>query len=134
MNGGIPIADSELDTPTIDSKYVQQHMANERTFLAWVRTGIAMAGIGFLAAGFGFNSSSYDQIAHIAAIITGVISLVSGIAIILCSAASYHRKRRQINQQTFQASTRLIRFLTLTLLVIGLALAVLLYVLLFPAS
>ncbi|WP_153978072.1 DUF202 domain-containing protein [Paenibacillus xylanilyticus] len=53
MNGGIPIADSELDTPTIDSQYVQQHMANERTFLAWVRTGIAMVGVGFLAAGLG---------------------------------------------------------------------------------
>ncbi|NUU76229.1 DUF202 domain-containing protein [Paenibacillus xylanilyticus] len=127
------IAASDLETTTIDSKYVQQHLANERTFLAWVRTGIALVGVGFLAAGLGFNSSSYDQIAHIAAIITGVTSLVSGVTIILCSAASYHRKRRQINQQTFQASTRLIRFLTFMLLVIGLALAVLLYVLLFPA-
>ncbi|WP_430021302.1 YidH family protein [Paenibacillus sp. MABNR03] len=127
------IVASDLETTTIDSKYVQQHLANERTFLAWVRTGIALVGVGFLAAGLGFNSSSYDQIAHIAAIITGVTSLVSGVTIILCSAASYHRKRRQINQQTFQASTRLIRFLTFMLLVIGLALAVLLYVLLFPA-
>ncbi|PRA09743.1 hypothetical protein CQ043_05565 [Paenibacillus sp. MYb63] len=124
---------TDKDLTTTDSKYVQQHLANERTFLAWVSTGIAMAGIGFLAAGFGFNSSAYDQLAHIAAIITGITSLIGGISIIVYSATAYHRKRTQINEQTFQASTGLIRFLTWMLLVIGLALAVLLYVLLFPA-
>ncbi|WP_340016698.1 DUF202 domain-containing protein [Paenibacillus sp. FSL K6-1318] len=133
MNGGIHISLADKDIATIDSKYVQQHLANERTFLAWVRTGIAMAGIGFLAAGFGFNSSTYDRLAHIAAIITGITSLVGGISIIVYSATAYHRKRTQINEQTYQASTGLIRFLTMMLLVIGLALAVLLYVLLFPA-
>ncbi|MEC0109119.1 DUF202 domain-containing protein [Paenibacillus taichungensis] len=133
MNGVIHISDTDQDITTIDSKYVQQHLANERTFLAWVRTGIAMVGIGFLAAGFGFSSTAYDRMAHIAAIIIGITSLVSGILIILCSASAYHRKRNQINSQSFQASTKLIRFLTLMLLVIGLALAVLLYVLLFPA-
>lgn len=133
MNGVIHISLSDKDITTIDSKYVQQHLANERTFLAWVRTGVAMAGIGFLAAGLGFNSSAYDRLAHIAAMITGITSLVGGISIIMYSAAAYHRKRTQINEQTFQASTGLIRFLTIMLLVIGLALAVLLYVLLFPA-
>ncbi|WP_223199913.1 MULTISPECIES: YidH family protein [unclassified Paenibacillus] len=129
----IHISLTDKDLTTTDSKYVQQHLANERTFLAWVSTGIAMAGIGFLAAGFGFNSSAYDQLAHIAAIITGITSLIGGISIIVYSATAYHRKRTQINEQTFQASTGLIRFLTWMLLVIGLALAVLLYVLLFPA-
>ncbi|WP_339784491.1 DUF202 domain-containing protein [Paenibacillus sp. FSL R7-0313] len=129
----INISLTDKDVTTTDSKYVQQHLANERTFLAWVRTGIAMAGIGFLAAGFGFNSSAYDRLAHIAAIITGITSLIGGISIIVYSAAAYHRKRTQINEQKFQASTGLIRFLTMMLLVIGLALAVLLYVLLFPA-
>ncbi|WP_223869120.1 YidH family protein [Paenibacillus sp. UASWS1643] len=129
----IHISLTDKDVTTTESKYVQQHLANERTFLAWVRTGIAMAGIGFLAAGFGFNSSAYDRLAHIAAIITGITSLIGGISIIVYSATAYHRKRTQINEQTFQASTGLIRFLTWMLLVIGLALAVLLYVLLFPA-
>ncbi|WP_240661817.1 YidH family protein [Paenibacillus xylanexedens] len=129
----IHISLTDKDVTATESKYVQQHLANERTFLAWVRTGIAMAGIGFLAAGFGFNSSAYDRLAHIAAIITGITSLIGGISIIVYSATAYHRKRTQINEQTFQASTGLIRFLTWMLLVIGLALAVLLYVLLFPA-
>jgi putative membrane protein len=124
---------SDKSSSIPESKTVQQHLANERTFLAWVRTGIAMAGIGFLAAGFGFNASVYDRIAHLAAIITGITSLFGGISIIGFSAVAYHRKRTQINEQTFQATTGLITFLSLLLLVIGFALAVLLYVLLFPA-
>ena len=63
---------SDRPSSPTESKYVQQHLANERTFLAWVRTGIAMAGIGFLAASFGFHSTAYDHIAHLAAIITGI--------------------------------------------------------------
>ncbi|MDF2857771.1 MAG: hypothetical protein K0Q87_3622 [Neobacillus sp.] len=34
--------------PTLDSRYIQQHLANERTFLAWIRTAIAIIGVGFL--------------------------------------------------------------------------------------
>ncbi|MGR5908007.1 DUF202 domain-containing protein [Bacillus paranthracis] len=28
-------------------KYAQQHLANERTYLAWIRTAISITGVGF---------------------------------------------------------------------------------------
>jgi uncharacterized membrane protein YidH (DUF202 family) len=31
----------------------QQHLANERTFLSWLRTSIALIGLGFIVARFG---------------------------------------------------------------------------------
>jgi putative membrane protein len=31
----------------------QQHLANERTFLSWLRTSIALMGLGFIVARFG---------------------------------------------------------------------------------
>lgn len=33
-----------------DPAKIRDHLANERTFLAWVRTGVAMMGFGFVVA------------------------------------------------------------------------------------
>ncbi|WP_418303206.1 YidH family protein [Paenibacillus yonginensis] len=48
-----------------DVKSIQQHLANERTFLAWVRTSIAMIGLGVLTAGLAFQSDSFAHIGHV---------------------------------------------------------------------
>ena len=41
---------------TVESKYIQQHLANERTYLPWIRTAIAIIGLGFLATTLHFNT------------------------------------------------------------------------------
>ncbi|MDU0205380.1 YidH family protein [Paenibacillus sp. MAH-36] len=55
-----------------ESKLVQQHLANERTFLAWVRTGIATIGLGFLATGIVFRANLYSYCIHKIAAIVGI--------------------------------------------------------------
>jgi|SRR5580704_1094962 putative membrane protein len=42
---------ADADIP--DDKKATEHLANERTFLAWVRTSIAMMSLGFVVARFG---------------------------------------------------------------------------------
>src|SRR5438132_14322533 len=37
----------------LTSKKVTDHLANERTFLAWIRTGLAVIGFGFIVERFG---------------------------------------------------------------------------------
>jgi uncharacterized membrane protein YidH (DUF202 family) len=39
---------------TNEEQRSQQHLANERTFLSWLRTCIALIGLGFIAARLGF--------------------------------------------------------------------------------
>ncbi len=41
------------DAPSTNPGAVSDHLANERTYLAWVRTGIAVIALGFVVAKFG---------------------------------------------------------------------------------
>lgn len=42
-----------METHIPDDKKATEHLANERTFLAWVRTSIAIMSLGFVVAKFG---------------------------------------------------------------------------------
>ncbi|WP_170314914.1 YidH family protein [Saccharibacillus brassicae] len=110
-------------TGSTENKYVQQHLANERTYLAWVRTCIAVAGLGFLAAGL-FNST-YGEKAHLFAVAAGIGSLLFAFSLLLSATLDYQRKRRDINEGVFRSS-RLIVNLTLGFMLV---LFVLLFVL-----
>ncbi|WP_371261460.1 YidH family protein [Bacillus sp. OV322] len=103
---------------TIDSKYIQQHLANERTFLAWVRTSITIIGVGFLITNLHFSTLSKLLMGDVFAAIIGIGSITAGIAVLILSSFSYFRKGKDINQQTFRFSNKLIIFLSISLLII----------------
>lgn len=78
---------------TVDSRYIQQHLANERTYLAWIRTALTIMGIGYLSAKLHFLSSLYpidigDKIAQI----IGVVSIAIGLSTIGYATLSYIKK------------------------------------------
>ncbi|RDU35860.1 hypothetical protein DRW41_16135 [Neobacillus piezotolerans] len=88
---------------TIESKYIQQHLANERTFLAWVRTAIAIIGVGFLVTNLHFNmESSLNPFGNFMANLIGISSVGLGILVIVMSMVAYLKKVRSINEQTFR--------------------------------
>ncbi len=88
---------------TTDSRYIQQHLANERTFLAWVRTAIAVVGLGFLAAGVVFRTDEFEQMGHNIAAMVGISSVLLGALILTCASLDYLKKRHTINNGTFLA-------------------------------
>ncbi|AWB46960.1 hypothetical protein DCC85_13990 [Paenibacillus sp. CAA11] len=114
-----------------ESKYIQQHLANERTFLAWLRTSIAVVGVGFLAAGLVFNSSR-EAVAHIFSAIAGISALIFGIAMMIAATIEYRIKRNQINTQSFRSSYLVVNLTFLFMLAIFGLLFGLIYFLLFP--
>jgi putative membrane protein len=67
----------------------REHAANERTFLAWVRTSIGIVGFGFLITRFDIHS----QIAHIA----GLLLIVLGTAMIGVAAWRFARTAKEID-------------------------------------
>ena len=69
-------------------KNYPDHAANERTFLAWVRTSIAIVGFGLLIARVG-------SVAPLPGVLTGVL-LAFGMLLILFSVIRFHHIRKWI--------------------------------------
>jgi len=81
------------------------HLANERTFLAWLRTGLNLIVLGLAVAQF------FDP--HVVAglpVVTlfGVGLVVSGLVLTVLAGVHYSASRAQIDQGTFRAPGRLI--------------------------
>lgn len=104
---------------TVSSNYIQQHLANERTYLAWIRTSIAIIGIGFLMTNIHFTFlSKLSDLADAITTITGIVSIFSGIGIVLFSTYDYIKKTKQIDTQTFKPSKHIVIFLSIIILVL----------------
>lgn len=108
-----------------ESKFIQQHLANERTFLAWVRTGIATIGLGFLASGIVFRATQYSYYIHKIASIVGICSVFLGILVVVLATLDYFSKRKGINNGSFHSSKIIVIFIFLSLILIGLLLVLL---------
>jgi putative membrane protein len=101
-----------------DAKYVQQHLANERTFLAWIRTAIAIVGLGFLAAGVVFHSTPYDYVGIIIVAVVSFGGVLFGASIVVFATKDYFTKQKGITAEGFR-STRT------TILTVGIGLMIL---------
>lgn len=106
---------------TIDSKYIQQHLANERTFLAWLRTAIAIIGVGFLVTNLHFNmKASLSPVGDLLANVIGFVSVVVGILTIVMAIIAYMRKINTINEQTYRTPKTTIIVLGIFVIMIAL--------------
>lgn len=108
-----------------EAAYIQQHLANERTYLAWIRTAIALVGLGFLAAGLVFRDNRYSGVGHITAAVAGILSVLLGGGVVAGATIDYLRKREGINKGQFVSASLLIRVLFISLSVIEMLLIVL---------
>ena len=86
------------------------HAANERTFLAWIRTGLAVAAFGFLLAKLnlfagaagdtapGIPVEATSAVVAVAGRHVGLALVAIGIAIIVRSGIGFERTRRAIDR------------------------------------
>lgn len=104
------------------------HAANERTFLAWIRTGIALAAFGFVLEKFHLflvriEALGLAQDQHAGTHDTktaGIILVVFGLVVIVGSIVRYIQTDTKIRSPDPVAySTRAATLLGLTLLVLG---------------
>ncbi|MGE7718299.1 YidH family protein [Priestia megaterium] len=94
-------------------KYAQQHLANERTFLAWIRTAISIIGVGFLTTSLHFTIKiSSNSYINILVIVLGLFACVIGFITGVLSTIQYSKKRREIQAGIFIPSNHSIIFVS----------------------
>lgn len=104
----------KAELPKDSVKYAQQHLANERTYLAWIRTAISIAGVGFLTTSLHFTIkiSSNSKI-NILAIFLGIFACIVGLITGVLSTIQYQRKRKEIEEGLFIPSNHSILFVSI---------------------
>src|ERR1700730_8443153 len=96
------------------SKKVTDHLANERTFLAWIRTGLATIAFGFVVERFGLLLSSFF----------GVCLAVLGVIMMIVALLEFQHNRHRIDAERFHPSASFPIILTILASLVGVILAI----------
>lgn len=114
------------------NRHVTDHLANERTFLAWVRTALALLGFGFVLARMGLflrqlaaanlmetgKTTRYPNGYEL--VISGIVFLIIGTAFCAWAGQSYLRNRRAIDRGEYAPADKSVLVLTSMVVVGGL--------------
>ena len=101
------------ESPGESVKYAQQHLANERTYLAWIRTAISITGVGFLTTSLHFTIKiSSNHYINTLVIILGIFACVIGFITCVLSTIQYTRKRMEIKGGIYTPSNHSIIFVS----------------------
>jgi len=119
-----------LKLPTT-SRRVTDHLANERTFLAWIRTGLATITFGFVIERFALVVRELDPktrslfvLSFHASTLIGVALTALGVIILVFALINFLQNRRSIDMEQYHSSAGFAIVLTLLASVIGGLLAV----------
>ena len=107
----------------------RDHLANERTFLAWIRTGVATIVFGFAVGRFSIALQEFLQFEGKPASSPGLtawlgtISIVAGVLLILAGLYRYRKTRVQIDTDSFEPAGTIIDLVAVLLALFGVVLA-----------
>ena len=106
----------------IDDERVRDHLANERTYLAWLRSGVATMGFGVVIAKFNMALStpgSPEVADAVKASHLGMAFALAGVATIVMSLVMFLENRKQIRNRNYQSRIGLVLTLTATTTALG---------------
>lgn len=107
----------------------REHQANERTFLAWLRTSIALIGFGLTISRFGlflqelqtnFTSQNNLTDSFISSQTIGVSLVIVGIVVIILAVWRYNQVFQQIEQANYQPNRLMVWITAAIVIILGL--------------
>jgi putative membrane protein len=108
----------------------QEHLANERTFLAWIRTTIALTSLGFVLARAGplLASGSNPQRFVPKLVPIGIGLVIFGAIVAILAAWRYDAVNRQIETGLVKTDRALVWFVAVVIILMSIALVVYMFV------
>ncbi|HVA86784.1 MAG TPA: DUF202 domain-containing protein [Candidatus Saccharimonadales bacterium] len=121
--------DGDLKRDQTPRPSLRDHLANERTFLAWTRTAITVMALGFVVAKFGIllreiGGAGVHQLTVRAGAVVGILLVLSGLILLALATRRFLRLRRGIESGVEAYTVRLDVVLGVTVGVAGVLLAV----------
>ena len=104
-----------------DDALIRTHLANERTFLAWLRTAVVMVGVGIGA----IVIVEGDRAIRVFAITLGGVAAAGGCLLVAWALGDYVDNVTGINTHSFRPARRLPIFATVLTAVVALGAVVL---------
>lgn len=107
----------------------RDHLANERTFLAWVRTGAAIVVFGFAIGRFSIALRQLTALqghpVHRSGLSVwmGATSIILGVLLVVGGLVRYRKTRERLDQGSFEPAGFVLDLVTLLTVLFGLALA-----------
>jgi putative membrane protein len=107
----------------------RDHLANERTFLAWVRTGAAIVVFGFAIGRFAIamrqlaSFSGHPVRTAGVSVWMGAGSIGAGVLLVVAGLMRYRKTRAQLDAGTFEPAGFVVDLITILTVVFGLVLA-----------
>jgi putative membrane protein len=112
-----------------DANRARDHLANERTFLAWVRTSVAIVVFGFAIGRFAIAMRQLTEFQGRGSRITGfsvwmgMSAILAGVVMVGAGLMRYRKTRAQLDAGKFEPAGFIVDLVTILTVLFGLALA-----------
>jgi putative membrane protein len=118
------------ESPVIEnSNRARDHLANERTFLAWVRTSVAIVVFGFAIGRFAIAMRQLTEFQGRGSRTTGfsvwmgMSAILAGVALMVAGLGRYRKTRAQLDEGKFEPAGFIVDLVAIVTVLFGLALA-----------
>ena len=117
---------------TLKEQNASEHLANERTFLAWIRTSIGIMAFGFVVVKFSFFIKQLAYLlekdktipAYGNSSVIGILLVAVGTVVLLFSFIRYKKTEKELTNKCYQSSPLLILLITIIIVIISILLIV----------